>query len=45
MKKRESRYLHALLALVRRDFEHNCELTTGGFEERRPAAGHQIDID
>jgi hypothetical protein len=43
--KPESLSLHALLALVRRDSEHNCELTTGGFDERRPAAGHQIDID
>jgi hypothetical protein len=38
-------YLHTLLALVRRDFEHNRELTTGGFEERRPAADRWIDID
>ena len=45
MKKRELLYLHALLASVREDFEHNRELTTGGFEERRPAAGHWIDID
>jgi len=33
MKKRESLYLHALLALVREDLEDNRELTTGGFEE------------
>ena len=31
--KRESLYLHALLALVREDFEHNRDLTMAGFDE------------
>ncbi|MFC7194978.1 UPF0058 family protein [Halosimplex aquaticum] len=33
MRKRESLYLHALLALVREDFEHNRDLATGAFDE------------
>jgi len=33
MRKRESLYLHALLALVREEFERNCDLETDGFED------------
>ncbi|WP_436926500.1 UPF0058 family protein [Halosimplex amylolyticum] len=33
MRKRESLYLHALLALVREDFEHNRDLQTDAFDE------------
>lgn len=33
MRKRESLYLHALLALVREDFEYNRDLTTDAFDE------------
>ncbi|WP_415380719.1 UPF0058 family protein [Halosimplex sp. TS25] len=33
MRKRESLYLHALLALVRDEFEHNRDLPTDAFDE------------
>lgn len=33
MRKREALYLHALLALVREDFEYNRDLSSEAFEE------------
>jgi hypothetical protein len=33
MRKRESLHLHALFALVRREFEDECDVETGGFDE------------